>query len=66
MELVEASMVARRIGAFEPFQDVATVGRGAETGIAGLDRKARIEVVVYADCNACQAADSLSDTPATW
>src|SRR3546814_4140389 len=65
MELVEAGMVARRIGAFEAFENIATIGRGAETGIARLDRKARIEVIVYADSDACQAADSLSGTPAT-
>src|SRR3546814_1375548 len=41
MELVEAGMVARRIGAFEAFENIATIGRGAETGIARLDRKDR-------------------------
>lgn len=66
MELVEAGMIARRIGTFEAFEYVATIGRGAETRIARLDRKARIEVIVYANCDACQAADSLSGTPATW
>src|SRR3546814_16010505 len=65
MELVEAGMVARRIGAFEAFENIATIGRGAETGIARLDRKARIDAIVYADSDACQAADSLSGTPAT-
>ena len=62
MQFVEAGMIARWIGTFEAFEDIATVSRGAETGIARLDRKARIEVIVYADCDACQAADSLSDT----
>src|SRR3546814_4404208 len=66
MELVEAGMVARRIGAFEAFENITTIGRGAETGIARLDTKARIEVIVSADNDSCQQAHTLSSTPATW
>src|SRR3546814_18990444 len=66
MELVEAGMVARRIGDFEAFENIATLGRGAETGIERLDRKVSTEVIGYGDSAASQEEDSSSGQTAKW